>query len=106
MKCQIGRSAAAVPRLRAATGWATALAILALSLIPASSRAQDEAPISPAVEDSTSKAVAQAKEQSYRNEISGELTPGKGFDLFKSKRGSLNISFYGLFRCVNKIPAN
>jgi hypothetical protein len=107
MECPIG-SAAAVPRpgLRAATGWVTGLAILALTLFPGPSRAQDEAPISPAVEDSTAKAVAQAKEQSYRNEISGELTPGKGFDLFKSKRGSLNISFYGLFRYVNQLPAN
>ena len=106
MKSPIG-SAAADPRpgLRAVIGLAGALAILALSLIPASSRAQDEAPISPAVEDSTAKAAVKAKEESYRNDISGEMTPGKGFDLFKNKRGSLNISFYGLFRYVNQLPA-
>lgn len=35
----------------------------------------------------------------------GELTPGKGFDLMKTRWGSLNISAYGLVRYVNQLPA-
>jgi hypothetical protein len=104
-----GEVNAAVNQRRKSHGlpkWTTGVLVGALLFAPVRGRAQDEAPISPAVEDSTAKAVAQAKEQSYRNEISGELTPGKGFDLFKSKRGSLNISFYGLFRYVNQLPAS
>ena len=83
--------------------WAAGALIVALVIAPALGRAQDEAPVTAGEQDST---AAKAKEESYRNEISGELTPGKGFDLFKSKRGSLNISFYGLFRYVNQLPAS
>lgn len=43
-------------------------------------------------------------EESYRNNIAGEFTPAKGFDIFKSDRASLNISFYGLFRYLNQLP--
>jgi hypothetical protein len=39
----------------------------------------------------------------YENIISGEFTPGKGFTVFKSSVGSLNISLYGLARYVNQI---
>jgi len=81
---------------------AVILAGLCLAILPVAARAQDEAPIAPAEPDSTAKAKA---EESYKNEISGEMTPGKGFDIFRSKRGSLNISFYGLFRYVNQLPA-
>src|SRR4029079_13020881 len=38
--------------------------------------------------------------------IAGELTPSRGFDILKTKRGSLNISTYGLFRYVNHLPAD
>ncbi|HTO91746.1 MAG TPA: hypothetical protein VMJ70_11505 [Candidatus Sulfotelmatobacter sp.] len=42
----------------------------------------------------------------YGNNIAGEFTPGRGFDIIKTDRGSLNISVYGLFRYVNQLPAN
>jgi len=58
-------------------------------------RAQDEAP---AVEP-----VAQG-DSSYGNTTAGEFTPGKGFDLFQNEKGSLNVSFYGLFRFVSQNP--
>ena len=38
----------------------------------------------------------------YANHIAGEFTPAKGFDIVKTKRASLNISFYGLFRYMNQ----
>ncbi len=40
----------------------------------------------------------------YKNGIAGEFTPAQGFDLVKTKRASLNISFYGLFRYMNQMP--
>ena len=43
--------------------------------------------------------------KSYPNGIAGEFTPAKGFDLVKTEWSSLNISFYGLFRYVNQLPA-
>src|SRR5206468_1705070 len=34
----------------------------------------------------------------FPNTIAGEFTPGSGYDIIKTARGSLNISVYGLFR--------
>lgn len=42
----------------------------------------------------------------FPNTIPGELTPGSGFDIIRTKRGSLNISMYGLFRYVTQNPPN
>jgi hypothetical protein len=72
-----------------------ALPAILLALPGPPLRAQDEAP---AVEP-----VA-AGDTSYGNTTAGEFTPAKGFDLVKTDRGSLNISFYGLFRFVSQNP--
>jgi hypothetical protein len=40
----------------------------------------------------------------FANTTAGEFTPSKGFQVFTSKRSSLNISFYGLFRYLNQMP--
>jgi hypothetical protein len=45
-------------------------------------------------------------ETTFPNNIAGEFTPAKGFDLAKTKMASLNISFYGLFRYMNQLPGN
>jgi hypothetical protein len=42
----------------------------------------------------------------YDNTIAGEFTPARGFDLIKTRKGSLNISVYGLFRYLGQFPAN
>lgn len=60
-------------------------------------RAQDEAPIP---EEKTAAEIDEAS----KNNIAGEFTPAKGWDIFKSDRGSLNISVYGLFRYLNQLP--
>jgi hypothetical protein len=39
------------------------------------------------------------------NTTAGEFNPGRGFDLYKSKFGSLNLSLYGLIRYTNQLPA-
>src|SRR4051812_9447269 len=46
----------------------------------------------------------QEEENKYKNETGGEFTPGRGFDVFKSKMASLNISIYGLIRFTNQLP--
>jgi len=41
----------------------------------------------------------------FPNTTAGEFTPGRGFDIIKTDRGSLNVSFYGLFRYIDQMPA-
>lgn len=45
-------------------------------------------------------------DSTYRNVASGEFTPGRGFDIARSKFGSLNISVYALVRYLNQMPGN
>jgi hypothetical protein len=40
--------------------------------------------------------------RTYPNQASGEFTPSRGFDLVRTKAGSLNISLYSLVRYVNQ----
>lgn len=72
-------------------------AFIAIALTPLVVRAQDEA----AIPDTIA-----TYDESYKNGIAGEFTPGKGFDIIKTNRGSLNISVYGLIRYLNQTPAN
>jgi hypothetical protein len=44
------------------------------------------------------------KDTIYQNYASGEFTPGRGFDLVKTKYGSLNISLYAVARYLNQLP--
>lgn len=86
-------------RLRSAKGMlrAALLVIVFLATAPVAGRAQDEAPITSAEPDTM--------KETYSNELLGQFSPGSGFDILRTKRGSLNISFYGLFRYVNQLPA-
>jgi hypothetical protein len=40
----------------------------------------------------------------FPNLVAGEFTPGTGYTIVKTDRGSLNISLYGLFRYVDQLP--
>lgn len=73
------------------------LPAILLTLLPAGLGAQDDAVRDPADTISVADSAAQ-------NTTAGEFTPGKGFDIFKSEKVSLNISMYGLFRYVNHLP--
>ena len=76
------------------------LALLCAGLaIPAGVRAQDEAGPPP---DTTRV----GRQDTYANMTSGEFTPAEGFDILRTKRGSLNISVYGLFRYLGQFPEN
>ncbi|MDQ3022281.1 MAG: hypothetical protein M3R36_17180 [Bacteroidota bacterium] len=66
-------------------------------------RAQDEV-TQPPEQDSTTAVKDYKEEGSYPNEIAGEFTPGRGFDIVKTKFGSLNISGYGLIRWIDQLP--
>ena len=44
------------------------------------------------------------KNDSVYTGVAGEFRPAKGFDLVRTDRGSLNVSFYGLFRYMNQSP--
>jgi hypothetical protein len=46
------------------------------------------------------------QDSTYQTSIAGEFRPAKGFDLVRTKRSSLNISFYGLFRYMNQLPGS
>ena len=73
------------------------LLIAALVLSAATAQAQD-IPNPSQGDTSVSK--------NFPNGIAGEFTPAKGFDIFRTDLVSLNISFYGLFRYVNQLPAD
>jgi hypothetical protein len=44
------------------------------------------------------------EQQSYPNMNAGELTPGKGFSIVKTKVASLNIGLYSIVRYLNQLP--
>jgi hypothetical protein len=46
------------------------------------------------------------KDTAYQNYASGEFTPGRGFDMVKSKIGTLNISLYAIARYLNQMPGH
>lgn len=43
-------------------------------------------------------------DSSYKNVATGEFTPGRGFDLVRTKYGSLNLSIYAMARYLNQMP--
>jgi len=65
-------------------------------------RAQDDAG-PPPITDSTSVS-RESQVEKYTNLYQGQFTPGLGFDIIRTTRGSLNVSVYGLFRYVNQTP--
>jgi len=88
-------------RLLRAHMWTATLLVTSLTLLlPAAVHAQDDAGPPPLPD--TSKT---AKIDKYDNLFQGQFTPGSGFDIIRSEIGSLNISFYGLFRYINQTPA-
>ena len=88
---------------------AIALSAAALLLAPHLARAQDEAPTTEA-DTTTIASPADTSEKfnlaKFDNLYQGQFSPGAGFDLIRTQRGSLNISVYGLFRYLNQGPPN
>ena len=74
--------------------------LLAFGLGPTAARAQDDAGPPPVIDSMQVKQM-----EKYENLYAGQFTPGSGFDIIHTARGSLNISVYGLFRYINQTPA-
>ena len=84
------------------------LVVAALWLLPERAAAQDEIPMPPP-EDTTAKdstAFGAKPGAEFANTTAGEFTPGRGWQIYKSKRSSLNISVYGLIRYLNQMPGD
>ncbi len=75
------------------------LVMLVVIALPFNVRAQDVA----AVPDTTTAEDTKFVEVP---QFAGAFTPGYGFDILKTKRGSINLSVYGLFRFIDQTPAN
>jgi len=91
-------------RIRQAEGrwtYATFLMALGLATLPHAARAQDDAG-PPPIADTTRTAQV----DKYDNLYQGQFTPGAGFDIIRTAKGTLNISFYGVFRYLNQLPGD
>ena len=66
-------------------------------------KAQDVTPQTPYA-DSLTSLKDYKKDTTYMNQIAGEFTPAKGFDIVETDHGSLNISGYLLGRYLNQLP--
>ena len=85
----------------AARAWrSTLLAFTVAGLAVVTAHAQDDAG-PPPLPDST----AAFPIEKFDNLYQGQFTPGQGFDLIRSRGGTLNISVYGVFRYLNQLPA-
>jgi hypothetical protein len=87
--------------------------LCALASSPGMLRAQDEAPMPSAMDDTTTVTAPKdttkgypSVQKGYENLTAGEFTPAQGFDIFKSDIVSFNLSFYGLFRYINQMPGD
>jgi hypothetical protein len=87
-------------RFAAPGGWAgVVLATWSLAMLPVPGHAQDEA-------GRVAADTLGVADSAYANDIAGEFTPSEGFDIVRTKKASLNISFYGLFRYMNQTPGD
>jgi hypothetical protein len=75
------------------------LGVCLLAALPLGLQAQDEA-----VRQENEADTAFVQDSVYSTSIAGEFRPARGFDIVRTKRASLNISFYGLFRYMNQSP--
>ena len=71
------------------------MTLAALVAITAPCASAQEADPQPTTRDSAAR---------YETTIAGEFTPAAGFDLITTRRGSLNVSMYGLFRYISQGP--
>ena len=87
------------------TGITKLLLACSFAALPIVANAQDEASI-PSPADTLEAPGPASAQTRYLNNIAGEFTPARGYDVIKTSRGSLNISAYGLFRYINQMPGD
>src|SRR5262245_2015409 len=91
--------------IQGAGRWGCAAVLPALGLIAGWAPGQEDAG-PPPIPDTTAKAPTAFQISKYDNLYQGQFTPGQGFDIIRTTRGSLNIRVYGVFRYVNQLPAD
>ena len=79
---------------------------LFLSVISLKARAQNPPPMFDSLQTGILLRRGIAHDSTYANTASGEFTPGRGFDLVRTKFGNLNISIYAMARYLNQLPGN
>src|SRR5215471_1391484 len=79
---------------------------LLLMVVPITILAQNEVPQQDSAELKVLIKRGVTKDSAYMNYASGEFTPGRGFDMVKTKYGALNISIYAIARYLNQLPGN
>ena len=73
-------------------------------VVPAAMFAQNDVPQQDSSELRIVIKRGSVKDTTYQNYASGEFTPGRGFDMVRTKYGSLNISIYAIARYINQLP--
>src|SRR5215475_12725790 len=68
--------------------------------------AQNEVPQQDSADLVLSIKRGSVKDTAFENYASGEFTPGRGFDMVRSKYGTLNLSLYAIARYLNKLPGH
>jgi hypothetical protein len=73
-----------------------AICVITVAVTPMTGALAQEADPVPAKRDTSVR---------FPNTTAGEFTPGTGYTIIATTRGSLNVSAYGLFRYINQLPA-
>lgn len=68
--------------------------------------AQNTVPMQDSLQESILLKRGVIKDSAFENYASGEFTPGRGFDMVKTRYGSLNISIYAIARYLNQLPGH
>src|SRR5215831_765345 len=79
---------------------------LLLMVVPIMILAQNEVPQQDSAELKVLIKRGVDKDSAYMNYASGEFTPGRGFDMVRTKYGTLNISLYAIARYLNQLPGH
>ena len=82
------------------------LTFLLAFMVPFATFAQNQVPQQDSSELRVLMKRGVTKDSAYMNYASGEFTPGRGFDMVKTKYGSLNISLYAIARYLNQLPGH
>src|ERR1044071_2230597 len=86
--------------------WSSFFLCFLAILVPAVIIAQNEVPQQDSAKLEVLIKRGIIKDTAYMNYASGEFTPGRGFDMVKTKYGSLNISIYAIARYLNQLPGH
>jgi hypothetical protein len=82
----------------------TAILVIACFFFPLQFQAQNVPPVFDSAYSEILIKRGIETDTSFQNIATGEFTPGKGFDIVRTKFGRLNISIYAIARYLNQMP--